>query len=310
VPRRSESADTDSLRLYLKDVARYPLLSKEEEVRLAQAIEAGRVVGEQDYRKTILTSEERIALRTIEIQAAKARQIFVSSNLRLVVFIAKRYQSSGVPLLDLVQEGNLGLIHAVEKFDWRRGFKFSTYATWWIRQAVSRGIANMGRTVRLPVGVADMLGAVQQAQVSLESTLHRQPTIAELSVEADLSEERVIEMLGYRSEPLSLSHPLLDDGAAELGDLVQDPTALLPFDEAALSLLPHEIERLLAPLTPREGQILRLRFGLDCGAPRTLEQVGDRLNVSRERIRQIEARALSKLRHPVLDTGARDLLIS
>lgn len=155
-----------------------------------------------------------------------------------------------------------------------------------------------------------MLGAISHAQVSLESKLLRPPTIAEISIEADLSEEKVLEMLGYRSEPLSLSHPLLDDGAAELGDLVQDPDALLPFDEAALALLPHEIDRLLEPLTPREGEILRLRFGLDTGSPRTLEQVGDRLNVSRERIRQIEARALSKLRHPLLDTGARDLLIS
>jgi RNA polymerase sigma factor (sigma-70 family) len=310
VPRRSEGVDTDSFRLYLRDVSRYPLLSKDEEVRLAKAIEAGREAAGSDRTDPGLTSGERLELRRVEIRAENARQVFVSSNLRLVVFIAKRYQSSGVPLLDLVQEGNLGLIHAVEKFDWRRGFKFSTYATWWIRQAVSRGIANMGRTVRLPVGVADMIGALQQAQVTLESRLHRQPTIAEISLEADFSEEKVLELLGYRSEPLSLSHPLLDDGAAELGDLVEDPTALLPFDEAALALLPQEIDRLLAPLTPRESEILRLRFGLDSGDPRTLEQVGNRLNVSRERIRQIEARALSKLRHPFLDTGARDLLIS
>ena len=310
MPRRSEGVDTDSFRLYLRDISRYPLLSKDEEVRLAKAIEAGRDAAGSDRSDPELTSGERLELRRVEIRAENARQVFVSSNLRLVVFIAKRYQSSGVPLLDLVQEGNLGLIHAVEKFDWRRGFKFSTYATWWIRQAVSRGIANMGRTVRLPVGVADMIGALQQAQVTLESRLHRQPTIAEISLEADFSEEKVLELLGYRSEPLSLSHPLLDDGAAELGDLVEDPTALLPFDEAALALLPQEIDRLLAPLTPRESEILRLRFGLDSGDPRTLEQVGNRLNVSRERIRQIEARALSKLRHPVLDTGARDLLIS
>ena len=295
--KRSEGVDTDSLRLYLREVSQYPLLSKEEEVRLAKAIEAGRAAAIGDYKNSVLTSEEMTELRTIEISATKARQVFVSSNLRLVVFIAKRYQSSGVPLLDLVQEGNLGLIHAVEKFDWRRGFKFSTYATWWIRQAVSRGIANMGRTVRLPVGVSDMLGAIQHAQVSLEAKLHRQPTIAELSIEADLSEEKIVEMLGYRSEPLSLSHPLLDDGAAELGDLVQDPTAMLPFDEAALSLLPHEIDRLLAPLTTREGEILRLRFGLDSGSPRTLEQVGDRLNVSRERIRPSTRTLLLHLRH-------------
>jgi RNA polymerase sigma factor (sigma-70 family) len=310
VQRRTEGPDVDSLRLYLRDVARYPLLTKEEEIRLAQSIEAGRDAAARRSADSVLTRSEKVELRRIEIRASKAQQTFVSSNLRLVVYVAKRYQSSGVPLLDLVQEGNLGLIHAVDKFDWRRGFKFSTYATWWIRQAVSRGIANMGRTVRLPVSVADMLTAIQHSQAMLESKLHRLPTMAELSVEADLPQTKVVEMMGYRSEPLSLSHPLVDEGGAELGDLVQDPTALLPFDEAVLAILPGEIDRLLAPLTAREGEILRLRFGLDRGEPRTLEQVGERLNVSRERIRQIETRALSKLRHPVVDTGARDLLIS
>jgi RNA polymerase sigma factor (sigma-70 family) len=258
----------------------------------------------------MLTSDEKLELRRIEIRAANAQRTFVSSNLRLVVFIAKRYQSSGVPLLDLVQEGNLGLIHAVEKFDWRKGFKFSTYATWWIRQAVSRGIANTGRAVRLPVNVADTLGVVQQAQAFLESKLHRQPTMAEIGMEVGFPREKVVEIMGYRSEPLSLSHPLVDDGSAELGDLLEDRGTPLPFERVALSLMPGEIDRLLAPLTPREEEVLRLRFGLDRDEPRTLEQIGERLNVSRERIRQIEARALEKLRHPVVDIGARDLLIS
>ncbi len=306
--RRSDSEHTDSLRLYLRDVGQYPLLTKEDEIRLAQSIEAGREAAAVDLTDSNLTSGEMRELRRIAIRATSAELTFVSSNLRLVVFIAKRYQSSGVPLLDLVQEGNLGLIHAVQKFDWRKGFKFSTYATWWIRQAVSRGIANSSRAVRLPVNVSDMLGTVQQAQALLESTLHRQPTMSEIGVEVGLSREKVVEMMGYRSEPLSLSHPLVDDGAAELGDLVEDPSACLPFDEVATSLLPGEIDRLLAPLTEREGEILRLRFGLDHDEPRTLEQIGERLNVSRERIRQIETRALLKLRNPVVDAGARDLL--
>ncbi len=306
--RDSDGDHTDSLRLYLREVGRYPLLTKEDEVRLAQLIEAGREAAALDLTQSERTSEEALELSRIAIRARNAHMTFVSSNLRLVVFVAKRYRSSGVPLLDLFQEGNVGLIHAVEKFDWRKGFKFSTYATWWIRQAVSRAITNTGRTIRLPVNVAEMLGVVQQAQAILESRLHRQPTMAEIGVEAGLPREKIVEMMTYRSEPMSLSHPLVDDGAAELGDLVEDPDAPLPFDEVAMSLLPGEIDRLLAPLTSREGEILRLRFGLGRDGPRTLEQIGERLNVSRERIRQIESRALSKLRDPSVDAGARHLL--
>jgi RNA polymerase sigma factor (sigma-70 family) len=308
VTRDSDGDHTDSLRLYLREVGRYPLLTKEDEVRLAQLIEAGREAAALDLTQSERTSEEALELRRIAIRARNAHMTFVSSNLRLVVFVAKRYRSSGVPLLDLFQEGNVGLIHAVEKFDWRKGFKFSTYATWWIRQAVSRAITNTGRTIRLPVNVAEMLAGVQQAQAILESRLHRQPTMAEIGVEAGLPREKIVEMMTYRSEPLSLSHPLVDDGAAELGDLVEDPDAPLPFDEVAMSLLPGEIDRLLAALTSREGEILRLRFGLGRDGPRTLEQIGERLNVSRERIRQIESRALSKLRDPSVDAGARHLL--
>ena len=299
--KRSEGVDTDSLRLYLREVSQYPLLSKEEEVGLAKAIEAGRAAAIEDYKDSVLTSEEMTELRTIEISATKARQVFVSSNLRLVVFIAKRYQSSGVPLLDLVQEGNLGLIHAVEKFDWRR----------WLQ------VLDIRHVVDSPSGVSrDREHGTNRSPASW-SLRHARCNSARPGVSRSEASpaahdcraqhrgrslrREIVEMLGYRSEPLSLSHPLLDDGAAELGDLVQDPTAMLPFDEAALSLLPHEIDRLLAPLTTREGEILRLRFGLDSGSPRTLEQVGDRLNVSRERIRQIEARALSKPTAP----GAR-----
>ena len=308
-PKHGLGDDTDLVKLYLRDIGRYPLLTKGDEARLAQAVEAGRDATALAASGGTLTPAKKRELRRIERRAADAQQTFVSSNLRLVVSIAKKYQASGVPLLDLVQEGNLGLIHAVGKFDWRKGFKFSTYATWWIRQGISRGIANTGRTIRLPVHAGDMLTALQHAQVLLEAKLRRQPTLAELGAEVHLPHEKLVEMMRYRTDALSLSQPLGEDGDAELGDVVEDLGAASPFEQAALSLLPDEITRLLAPLTAREGEIIRLRFGLDCGEPRTLEQVGEHFNLTRERIRQIEARAMAKLRHPSSDTGARDLLI-
>ena len=308
-PKRGDRDDADLVKLYLRDIGRYPLLTKDDEARLAQAIEAGRDATALAASEATLTPAEKRELCRIERRAADARQTFVSSNLRLVVSIAKKYRASGVPLLDLAQEGNLGLIHAVEKFDWRKGFKFSTYATWWIRQAITRAIANTGRTIRLPVHAGDRLTTLQQAQVFLESKLHRQPTLAELGAEVDLPHEKLVELMGYRTEPLSFSRPLVEGDDVELGDVVKDPGAASPFEQAALSLLPGEITKLLAPLTAREGEILRLRFGLDRGEPRTLAQVGECFNLTRERVRQIEVRAMSKLRHPSSDTGARDLLI-
>jgi RNA polymerase sigma factor (sigma-70 family) len=307
-PKRGAGDDADLVKLYLKDIGQYPLLTKDDEARLAQVIDAGRDATALVASGTTLTPDEKRELRRIERRAAAARQTFVSSNLRLVISIAKKYQVSGMPLLDLAQEGNLGLIHAVEKFDGRKGFKFSTYATWWIRQAISRGISNTGRTIRLPVHAGDKLTALKHAQGLLESKLGRSPTLAELGAEVDLPHEKLVEVMGYRTDALPLSQLLSYDGDAELGDVVEDGAAS-PFEQAALSLLPDEITRLLAPLTAREGEILRLRFGLDRGEARTLEQVGERFNLTRERIRQIEARAMSKLRHPSSDTGARDLLI-
>ena len=202
----------------------------------------------------------------------------------------------------------MGLMHALEKFDFGRGFKFSTYATWWIRQAITRGIANTGRTIRLPVHAGDQLSRLKKARVNLELQLGRRPTVAELAIELDMPERQVAEILRYASEPVSLSDPLREDGDTELGDIIADRGAVSPFEAAAESLLPEEMVRLLAPLAEREREILRLRFGLDRGEPRTLEEVGESFNLTRERIRQIEARAMSKLRHPSSDTGARDLL--
>ena len=306
---RVERYEEDLVRLYLTDIGQYPLLTKDDEVRLAQAIEA-RWGAEEELRTKSkgMTPTRRRELNRHVREGETAQRTFVQSNLRLVVSIAKKYQASGLPLLDLIQEGNLGLMHAVEKFDWRKGFKFSTYATWWIRQAITRGIANTGRTIRLPVHAGDTLARVQKAQARLELKLGRPATLVELGIEVELPEDKLIEALRFRAEPLSLSEPLREDGDAELGDVVEDRSAESPFEVAATALLPLEINRLLAPLDEREREILKLRFGLDRGEPRTLEEVGEHFNLTRERIRQIEARAMSKLRHPSSDTGARDLL--
>src|SRR5579864_5432045 len=300
--------EEDLVRLYLNDIGKHALLTKDDEARLAQAIEAGREARtEMGSGKTVTPARKR-ELRRLIRDGDEAAETFVKANLRLVVSIAKKYQAAELPLLDLVQEGNLGLMHAVEKFDWRKGFKFSTYATWWIRQAITRGIANTGRTIRLPVHAGDTLARLQKARARLELKLGRPATLSELAAEVEMPEDKVTEALRFAAEPLSLSEPLREDGDAELGDIVEDRSAESPFEVAATALLPDEIEKLLAPLDERERQILALRFGLDRGEPRTLEEVGEYFNLTRERIRQIEARAMSKLRHPSADTGARDLL--
>ena len=305
-----ERDEEDLVRLYLTDIGQYPLLTKDDEVRLAQEIEAG-IAAREDLAKETkrkITPEKKRTLKRASRNGERAERTFVQSNLRLVVSIAKKYQASGLPLLDLIQEGNLGLMHAVEKFDWRKGFKFSTYATWWIRQAITRGIANTGRTIRLPVHAGDTLARLQKARSRLELKLGRQSTLAELAAEVEMDEDKVTEALRFAAEPLSLSEPLREDGDAELGDIVQDRLAENPFEMAATTLLANEIEKLMAPLDEREREILALRFGLDRGEPRTLEEVGAHFDLTRERIRQIEARAMSKLRHPSADTGARDLI--
>ena len=305
---RVERDEEDLVRLYLTDIGQYPLLTKEDEVRLAQKIEKGVEAREKLSTSEELTAKEKSDLKRLDRNGARAEKKFVQSNLRLVVSIAKKYQASGLPLLDLIQEGNLGLMHAVEKFDWRKGFKFSTYATWWIQQAITRGIANTGRTIRLPVHAGDTLARLQKARTRLELKYGRPATMTELAADVEMPEDKITEALRFANEPLSLSEPLREDGDAELGDVVEDRGAASPFEVAATSLLPDEIARLLAPLDEREREILKLRFGLDRGEPRTLEEVGEHFNLTRERIRQIEARAMSKLRHPSSDTGARDLL--
>ena len=305
---RVERDEEDLVRLYLTDIGQYPLLNKDDEVRLAQLIEKGVAAKDSLESARSLSSVQRRRLIRARQQGARAERTFVQSNLRLVVSIAKKYQASGLPLLDLIQEGNLGLMHAVEKFDWRKGFKFSTYATWWIRQAITRGIANTGRTIRLPVHAGDTLARLQKARSRLELKYGRPATLGELAVEVDMPEQKVTEALRFAAEPLSLSEPLREDSDAELGDVVEDRAAESPFEVAATTLLPSEITRLLSPLDEREREILKLRYGLDRGEPRTLEEVGEHFQLTRERIRQIEARAMSKLRHPSTDTGARDLL--
>ena len=295
------SPDEDLVRLYLNDIGRHALLSKDDEVRLAQAAETGRDARAELEKETDLPSARRRQLRRIAAEGDAAAEVFVNGNLRLVVSIAKKYQAANMPLLDLVQDGNLGLMRAVVKFDWRKGFKFSTYATWWIRQAISRGIVEGSRTIRLPMNAADLLRQIAQDRSRLEARHGRRPTTAELAMEVGVSADRIVEVLRHASEPLSLSEPLGHDRDDEVGDRVADEHAISPFDAAATSLLPVEVAKLLVGLDDREREILRLRFGLDRGEPRTLEEVGVFFGLTRERIRQIEARAMSKLRHPTAD---------
>ena len=307
---RSEGADQDLVRLYLDGIGKYPLLSKDDEVELSQVIEAGRRAQASLDCSEKLTAARKRELRRLVRTGDEAVETFTNANLRLVVSIAKKYQSSEMPLLDLVQEGNLGLIHAVEKFDWRKGFKFSTYATWWVRQAIGRGIDNGSRTIRLPVHAGDQIRRLLRMRGQMEGELGRLPTSAELAGLMQMPEELVTELLQYGAEPVSLETPIGTDGDTELADIVADLAAPTPFEMVAQQMLGSEIDKLLAPLEEREREILRLRYGLDRGEARTFEEVGAALNLTRERIRQIERQALSKLRHPSVDNGAHDLLAS
>jgi RNA polymerase sigma factor (sigma-70 family) len=297
--RPTESEGTvDLTRRYLAELGSYPLLTAEEEVMLAQAIEAGRNAEEILADESVkLDKRTRKQLESDVEVAGEARRRFIQSNLRLVVSIAKRYQGTGLALLDLIQEGNLGLMRAVEKFDHRKGFKFSTYATWWIRQAIGRGIADKGRTIRLPSHLIDTMTAISRTSAVLLKTLGREPTVDEIAAETGLAPDKVELALKAAPDLVSLSIGVGDDDA-ELGDLLPDESAEVPFEVAASALEREDLHALLEHLNEREREILALRFGLDHNQPMTLDEVGRMYNVTRERIRQIEAKALTKLRHP------------
>ena len=304
-----DQAQEDLVRLYLTDIGQHELLTKTDEQRLGRAIELGQdAARELSAGKSRPTPARQRQLRALIEEGERATRQFIQANLRPVVSIPKKYQATGLPLLDLIQEGNLGLIHAVEKFDYKKGFKFSTYATWWIRQAIQRGVVNSARTIRLPVHASDTLAGVQKTESRLQMELGRPPTMEEVAGELGLTPEKVVEALRFPAEPRSLSEPRGEDGDSELADVIEDRGAASPLEEATSALLSGEISRLLEILDEREREILHLRFGLDRGEPRTLEEVGERLNLTRERIRQIEVRAMCKLRHPSVDTGARELL--
>jgi RNA polymerase sigma factor (sigma-70 family) len=296
--------------LYLDEVGRYPLLTKADEARLGQLVQAGQEAGAELQSGVKLAPARRRELRRAVRAGGEAADTFVKANLRLVVSIASKYQWSGLPLLDLVQDGNLGLIHAVEKFDWRKGFKFSTYATWWIRQAIGRAIDNTGRTIRLPGHVGDQIRKLRRTQTAMEARLGRAPTDAELAAEVGIGEELVADLLRYDDEPLSLSVTVGETDDTELGELIADRSTPSPYDEVVGTLLPDELERLLRPLADNERKVLWLRYGLDRGEPRTLDEVGEVLELSGERIRKIERNALRKLRADLVGTDAHELLAS
>jgi RNA polymerase sigma factor (sigma-70 family) len=305
-PRAIETSD--SFRLYLDEVGRHPLLTKEDEIRLSQAYEAGLAAQLRLAEEAGLSEAGRREVEQVAARGEWARRKMIESNLRLVVSIARRFSATGLPLGDLVQEGNLGLLRAVEKFDWRKGFKFSTYATWWIRQAIARGAADRGaRAIRLPVHVDEQVGRLRRTQTRLHETLGREPTDQELAADLDMPVDKVGRLKDTAQAITSLDTPIGDDGAA-LQDFLEDDSAVGP-DELAVEAVGREaLEQVLKALPDRERQVLILRFGLDSGTPRTLEEVGAVMGFSRERARQVERDALAALRSPEIRARLEDLV--
>ena len=301
------ASPADTVGLYLDEVSEHELLTAEDEVHLARAMEQGKkaaaIVDSGDFKRA-----DRPRLMRAISAGEEAKMTFIRCNLRLVISIAKRYTGRGLDLLDLIQEGNLGLIRAVEKFDWRKGFKFSTYATWWIRQAITRGLGNNGRTIRLPVHMVDVVRTVHDTKQSLHDQFHRTPTLEEISEASGLDQERVLAALEAPAETVSLDRPVGEDGDASLQDFVEDRDAADPEESAAAAWRRGRLIRALAYLDHEEQQVLWLRFGLDGEEPWTLSDVGKVVNATRERVRQIEARGLAKLRHPSCEIDLKDLV--
>jgi RNA polymerase primary sigma factor len=298
----------DVLRLYLNQIGRVPLLTAEQEVELARAMEAGLFAAERLSQGGKISPQLKSDLEQIVREGERAKQHMLEANLRLVVSVAKKYAGRGMGLTDLIQEGNLGLIRAVEKFDYTKGFKFSTYATWWIRQALTRAMADQARTIRLPVHMVEQVNKIRRVERDLVVQLGRKPTAAEIAVEVDLSPERVEEIRSYNRDPASLDALIGEDSDASLGDFIEDEHAVMPGEAAAFLLMREELSAVLASLTDRERRVMEMRYGLVDGQPRTLDDIGKDFNLTRERIRQIEGKTLSKLRHPSRSASLRDYL--
>jgi RNA polymerase primary sigma factor len=301
-------ATADPVKDYLKQIGKVPLLNAAEEVELAMRIEAGLFAEDKLANTPSLTKELERELKWVARDGQRAKSHLLGANLRLVVSLAKRYTGRGMQFLDLIQEGNLGLIRAVEKFDYTKGFKFSTYATWWIRQAITRAMADQARTIRIPVHMVEVINKLARVQRQMLQDLGREPTPEELSKELDMTPEKVVEVQKYGREPISLHTPLGEDGDSEFGDLIEDTEAVVPADAVGFTMLQKQLESLLDSLSEREAGVIRMRFGLGDGMPKTLDQIGDTFGVTRERIRQIESKTMAKLRHPSRSQSLRDYL--
>ncbi len=303
-------ATADPVKDYLKQIGKVALLNAEQEVELALRIEAGLFAEEKLSSLTASQKTTKLARELHEIakDGQRAKNHLLGANLRLVVSLAKRYTGRGMQFLDLIQEGNLGLIRAVEKFDYTKGFKFSTYATWWIRQAITRAMADQARTIRIPVHMVEVINKLARVQRQMLQDLGREPTPEELARELDMTPEKVVEVQKYGREPISLHTPLGEDGDSEFGDLIEDTEAVVPADAVGFTMLQRQLEMLLDSLSEREAGVIRMRFGLGDGMPKTLDQIGDTFGVTRERIRQIESKTMAKLRHPSRSQALRDYL--